>query len=147
MPRFIVPLLIAASILSAPALAQEAKSSRYTMEKTVNGFVRLDTLTGEMSLCVEQSGQIVCKLAADERRAFEETLSDLSARVAALEQSLAAGGLPGAGVEAPRLPDDAEVERALGVMETVMRRFFGMVDELKKNIEPEAPPAAVPDRT
>jgi hypothetical protein len=74
-----------------PAFAQEPVANRFTLEKTGNGFVRMDTETGEMSICTEREGQLVCRLAADERRAFEETLSDLSDRVAALEQRLDIG--------------------------------------------------------
>jgi hypothetical protein len=92
MIRFAI-LSLAALVASGagPAFAQEPVANRFTLEKTGNGFVRMDTETGEMSICTEREGQLVCRLAADERRAFEETLSDLSDRVAALEQRLDIG--------------------------------------------------------
>ena len=68
-----VPAL--ALLISAQAFSQEPIANRFTMEKTENGFVRMDTLTGEMSICSEKADQLVCRLAADERRAFEQTAS------------------------------------------------------------------------
>ena len=40
----------------------------------------MDTQTGEMSICEERSGQLVCKLAADERSAFQDDVDRLEAR-------------------------------------------------------------------
>jgi len=139
-----VPALVL--LMSAPAITQEPIANRFTLEKTENGFVRMDTLTGEMSICSEKSGQLVCRLSADERRAFEETLSDLSARVTALEQRLDTVAPPSG---ANDIPDEAELDRALGAMEKMMRRFFGMVEELKRDFDdtPATPPEPIPDRT
>ncbi|MBU4531197.1 MAG: hypothetical protein KUA43_13625 [Hoeflea sp.] len=139
-----VPALVL--MMSAPANSQEPIANRFTMEKTENGFVRMDTLTGEMSICAEKAGQLVCRLSADERRAFEETLSDLSARVAALEQRFDTVAPPSGMND---IPDEAELDRALGAMEKMMRRFFGMVEELQRDFDdkPTIPPEPIPDRT
>jgi len=135
-----------ALLISGQAVSQEPIANRFTMEKTENGFVRMDTLTGEMSICTEKAGQLVCRLSADERRAFEETLSDLSARVADLEQRLDAIAPPAGKNE---IPDEAELDRAIGAMEKMMRRFFGMVEELQKDFDDKSlvPPEPIPDRT
>ena len=146
MTRFAMLSASALSLLvSGQALSQEPIANRFTMEKTENGFVRMDTQTGEMSFCTEQAGQMVCRMAADERRAFDDALADLSARVSDLEFRLNAI-TPPAGVE---IPDEAELDRAIGVMEKMMRRFFGMVEELKKDFDdqPTVPPEPIPDRT
>ena len=147
MTRFAMLSVSALSLLvSGQALSQEPIANRFTMEKTENGFVRMDTLTGEMSICTEKAGQLVCRLSADERRAFEDSLSDLSARVAELERRLDAIAPFDSG---DGIPDEAELDRALGVMEKMMRRFFGMVEELKKEFDdqPAVPPEPIPDRT
>lgn len=146
-----LPLLLALSLAAAaPALAQDGLANRFTMQKTENGFVRMDTQTGEMSMCTEANGEIVCKMAADERHAFEEQLARLSARVAALEKNAAGDGLQPSMIAPPEsaLPDDAEIERTLGVMEKMMRGFFGMVDELRKDFDKdEAAREPAPDHT
>lgn len=147
MTRFaILTASVLALSITTGASAQEPGSSRYTLERTENGFVRLDTRTGEMSICTEKAGQLVCRLAADERRAFEETLSDLSARVEALENRLNALS---PAEQDTGIPDEAELDRALSAMEKMMRRFFGMVEELQKEFddEPKIPPEPIPDRT
>jgi hypothetical protein len=149
MTRFAI-LCVSALVLSAPAqaFAEQAAANRYTMEKTDNGFVRLDTHTGEMSICTQQAGQLVCRLAADERRAFEDSLSDLSARVENLESRLDAMAPPedsmGAGI-----PDEEELDQALGAMEKMMRRFFGLAEELQRDFDgkPGVPPEPLPDKT
>lgn len=146
-----LPLLLALSFsAAAPALAQDGLANRFTMQKTENGFVRMDTQTGEMSMCAETDGEIVCKMAADERHAFEDQLARLSARVAALEKKAAGDDLQPSMIAPPdsALPDDAEIERTLGVMEKMMRRFFGMVDEMRKDFDKDAAPREpAPDHT
>ena len=147
MTRFaILSVSALALIVPAQALSQEPVANRYIMEKTDSGFVRLDTQTGSMSICTQKAGQLVCRLAADERRAFEETLSDLSARVENLESRLDALAPQD---ESTAIPDEAELDRAIGAMEKMMRHFFGMVEELQKDFDtkPTVPPEPVPDRT
>lgn len=147
MTRFaILSAFALSSLIPVEALSQESATARFIMEKTETGFVRMDVQTGEMSICTEQSGQLVCRLSADERRAFEESLSELSGRVTELEARLDGLDQPDGNTG---LPDEAELDRALGAMEHMMRRFFGMVDELRKDYEdgPKVPPEPVPDRT
>ena len=117
--------------LASPAMAE---TGRYVMEETENGYVRMDTATGEMSICSERNGQLVCKLAADERAAFQETLDRLEERVARLEERLDRG------LAERVLPSDEEVERGLDNMEKFFRRFFGIVEEFEKDGD-------IPDKT
>ncbi|MEQ8481876.1 MAG: hypothetical protein RIC18_14555 [Hoeflea sp.] len=147
MMRFAILSLAALSVSgTVPALSQEAIANRFILEKTENGFVRMDTGTGEMSICSLEAGKMVCRLTADERRAYEEALSELSDRVAALEQRLQ-GGAPNE--DGTGIPDDEELDRAVGAMEKMMRRFFGMVEDLRREFDvPTGDPAMpLPDRT
>ncbi|MDX3926480.1 MAG: hypothetical protein QHC90_11845 [Shinella sp.] len=133
-----LPLLLAAS----GALAEG--EGRYQMERTGGGFVRLDTVTGEVSLCREANGQITCRMAADERAAFEKELDLLTARVEALEERSNSGAT---GLK-PRLPSDEEIDRAMGVMERMIQRFMGIVKNFENNEEDTAPEGEVlPEKT
>jgi hypothetical protein len=87
--RMRIASLAATALLSVGVLAAYAQSDdeRYTLEKSANGYVRMDKQTGEMSICQEQSGQLVCKLAADERSAFESEVDRLQSSVEALEKT------------------------------------------------------------
>ncbi|MQV97146.1 hypothetical protein GHK50_00385 [Sinorhizobium medicae] len=113
--------------LIAPAAAQEASPGRYSMQKSETGFARLDTETGEVSLCRENNGELVCRMAADERAAFERELDLLSDRIEALERAVESGET----AAKPPLPDEEEIDRAMSIMERMMRRFMGIVKEFE----------------
>ena len=83
------------SLVAASAYSEE--TDHYRLEKSANGYVRMDTRTGAMSICEERTGQLVCKMAADERAAYQDeidrldnSVKALDARVAKLENSLSA---------------------------------------------------------
>jgi len=139
-------LAIAAAMLLTATIGAEAQTpeaGRYRLEKADQGFVRLDTKTGALALCQEKDGSLVCRMAADERAAFEEDLARLEKRVRALEAKAAGTPAPAAEPVTP-LPSDSEVDRAIGIMQRFMRGFFGMVEEFK---EKDSPAPMAPDRT
>ena len=128
-----LPLVFVAVLLAGSAQAEG--EGRYRMDKTDSGFVRLDTVSGEVSLCREQDGQIVCRMAADERAAFEKELDLLTKRVEALEK----GGATGQTAVKPSLPTDEEIDRTMSIMEKMMQRFMGIVKNLEDGEEETAP--------
>ena len=136
-----LPLIFAATFLAGPAMAEG--EGRYRMDKTEGGFVRLDTATGEVSLCRERDGQIVCRMAADERAAFEKELDLLTKRVEALEKA-GAGGQTAA---KPSLPSDEEIDRTMSIMEKMMQRFMGIVKDLEGEEEAAPEKGADPQKT
>ncbi len=118
--------LLTGLLMSMPTLAT-AQDARFAMEKTEDGYVRMDMRTGAMSLCSVQGDQIVCKMAADERSAFDADLKELENRIVALENQLKSG-VPL--MSNNGLPTEEEFERGLGYMEKFMRRFMGIAKEL-----------------
>ncbi|MCR6500903.1 hypothetical protein MUO32_17840 [Shinella sp. CPCC 101442] len=128
-----LPLTFVAVLLAGSAHAEG--EGRYRMEKTETGFIRLDTTSGDVSLCREQEGQIVCRMAADERAAFEKELDLLTRRVEALEK----GGTTALTDAKPSLPTDEEIDRTMSVMEKMMQRFMGIVKNLEEGGEDAAP--------
>ena len=128
-----LPLVFGALLLAGSAQAEG--EGRYRMDKTDSGLVRLDTVTGEVSLCREQDGQIVCRMAADERAAFEKELDLLTKRIEALEK----GGATGQTAVKPSLPTDEEIDRTMTVMEKMMQRFMGIVKNLEDGEEKAVP--------
>jgi len=138
----VLPLTLVALALAGSAHAEG--EGRYRMDKTESGLVRLDTVTGEVSLCREQEGQIVCRMAADERAAFEKELDLLTARVEALEKAAATGQT----AVKPTLPTDEEIDRTMSIMEKMMQRFMGIVKNLEGGEEEPTPGKdAVPQKT
>ncbi|MFI0844268.1 hypothetical protein [Mesorhizobium sp. IMUNJ 23232] len=118
-----------AAVLSSTAFAQE---DRYVLEKSGDGFVRMDRRTGEMSTCTQDGASLVCKLAADERTAYQDEIDrlqqDMKAldeRVARLENSLTSR------LESS-LPSEEEFQKGLGYMERFLRTFRDTVQGLDK---------------
>lgn len=119
--------LAAAAVFLALAVptGAAAQEDRYTLERTEDGYVRMDTRTGQMSICSERAGQLVCRLAVDDRDALQDDLEALQSRLTAVENRLSAlEGVPAAG-----LPSEDEFEQGLSYMERFFRRFMDMVKE------------------
>jgi len=145
MPR---SAIIAAAVLALlPAAAAAQDGERYRLERTENGFVRMDTQTGRMAFCAEQSGELACADAGGTAAADAGTVAELAARVEALERRLAA--LEGAASLGERsdLPSEEEFEQTMSMMERFMRRFFGIVKDLEGDTQRPEPERALPDRT
>lgn len=134
-----VPIAVAAFIFagSLAAFAQPAPSpsdgGRYKLQKTDGGFLRLDAQTGQVSFCREREGSWSCETAADDRAALEAEINRLTQRIAALEKK------QNDPIERFRTPSDQEIEQVMGFFEKVMKRFRGMVENLKKEWEAETP--------
>lgn len=114
-------------------LSQKDKGSRdgrFSMSPTADGFVRLDTRTGFVSLCTASKEGLQCRTGADERAALDAEIerltkenSDLRAKLAAATDQAPSARLRNA------LPSDEEVNRAIGWMETFMRRMMRLMRE------------------
>lgn len=127
-------------------LTHSAEVQRYQMEKTANGYVRMDTQTGEMSICEERSGQLVCKLAADERSALQDEIGRLQGEVKAIEERVVKlEGSISQKLESA-LPTDEEFEKTMGYMERFFRSFMGVVKDFEKEDKAHQPEPA-PNKT
>jgi hypothetical protein len=141
-------LAIAAVCLSAPVVADDATpdtgGGRYTLDKVADGFVRLDTQTGEVALCSQRAVGWACQAAPQDRAAFESEIARLRGENAALKQALLSRGLPlpsGVMPEAShdhditiRLPDDADIDRAVAYVGRLWNRFVDAVSRAQKQM-------------
>lgn len=127
---------LALSICLFSAGTAFANQARYSMTETGEGFLRLDTQTGEVSHCREKAGGFSCELAADERAAYDAEIAALSERLEKLEAKTPA--------ERAGVPTDEELDEAFGFFEKMTKRFaraariFGeemqsMDEELQQN--------------
>ena len=126
-------LLLLLALLPTCATAQVAETGRFQMEKTESGFVRLDRQTGAVSLCRDKDGGLTCRMAADERAAYEQELDLLEKRVTALEKQRDAAPA------ARGLPDESEIEQSLSIMERFMRRFMEIIEDFTAGQEYSQP--------
>ena len=133
-------LALLVGFASVPANAQEAE--RYRLERTQDGYVRLDTTTGIMTLCQETQGRLACVVASEDEPAASE-IQMLRQQIKSLESRLAA--LESRAPIVSGLPPEEEFERGIGYMERFFRMFLGLVREFQDDSNP--PPAPAPNRT
>jgi len=120
-------LVTSIALLAGVTGAAAGEADRFVLERTEDGYVRMDRMTGAMALCAIRDGELACRPAAEQsgQPALEARVAALEARIAALE-----GRAPAAG----ELPSDAEVDRAIGLME----RFFKAFMDIVRGIEAES---------
>ena len=134
-------IFLAMPLLLAMASASAAEDDRYVLEKSGDGFVRMDRQTGEMSNCKSEGEALVCKLAADERTAYQDeidrlqrSLDTLDQRVVKLENSLT-------NKLESSLPTEEEFNKTLSYMERFMRSFMDLTKDLEQGqSKPSYPP-------
>lgn len=129
-------LLLSTIVIFAAAGAANAEPDRYRLEKSGDDWVRLDSQTGEVSVCRQQSGQLVCRTAADERSAFQVEIDRLTGDVSALEKRV--GALENSLTQRLErsLPSEEEFQKSLGYMERFLRGFMGIVRDMEGDKTP-----------
>jgi hypothetical protein len=137
----------------ADATAPDSGGGRYLFEKQAegqrNGYLRLDTQTGEVALCSQRSVGWACQAAPDDRTMLENEIARLRAENVALKKDIIARGLPlpaGANPDsstAPstagnsltlQLPSDADIDRMVAYAGRLWHRLIDAVDHVQKQI-------------
>ena len=109
---------------------------RYTLTPSANGYIRLDTQTGQVSECTGTPGALICKSSADERAAMQAEIDRLQKQLddqktASAEPAPAAGPAPEVNI-----PSDKDVDKAFNFMEKVVKRFKGLIQEMRDEPSP-----------
>jgi len=146
------PIALTFSFLLIPLLAgaSAAEPDRYRLEKMPNGYVRMDTRTGAMSICEEKWGELVCKMAADERTAVQDeierlqtelkALNDRLATVKALEDRVARLENSTTARIEKTLPTEEDFNKTMSYMERFFRGFMAIVKDFEgENSKPAEP--------
>lgn len=127
--------------------------SRYSFHRMGDGFVRLDSRTGQLAQCGWAATGWSCKMVPDERAALESEIGRLQRDNAELKKSLLSRGLelpsgvvaeappvppanvPDTSAKEPKMPSDAELDRAFSFMKNVWRRLVDMMVDLQRDIQ------------
>jgi hypothetical protein len=146
-------IAVAVAVLMGPAIrpaladkpTPDTEGGRYVFSKQANGFLRLDTQSGALSLCTEQPVGWACQTAPEDRAVFENEIARLQSENAALKKALLARDLPlppGVAPDAPaaqndsalRLPSDADIDRAIAFVGHVWQRFIDAIARAQKQV-------------
>ncbi|WP_181699888.1 hypothetical protein [Chthonobacter albigriseus] len=144
MSKLVVPALAVIALLAVPASAQDprpdpAPDDNFSLAPAEGEHLKIDRRTGRVSLCKAEAGVWRCSLVPDDREAYEEEVAALRADKERLEARVA-------DLEAQaRQPDrssrlfgpeeEKQLDEFLDFSGHAMRRFFDMVDELKRDLE------------
>lgn len=142
--RVSTPLLalFALTVLAGATPDAEERGGRFVMTPVEGGFLRMDTLTGAVSLCQRTGGKWACEAVADDRRTLETEMERLGAEnrqlnstVRRLEEMLAQPETGSHADKGPKfqIPSEEDVDRALGYMQRLMRKFKEKMRELDKD--------------
>ncbi|MGN6469930.1 MAG: hypothetical protein ACTHLC_10125 [Rhizobiaceae bacterium] len=137
--------LSAAAMLAASA-AYADQTGRYVFQKSGDGFARLDSETGQISLCENKSDQLTCRPATEEKPASQSEIERLNQKIDRLEKRVADLEKR---VVSPKdlLPSDEQVDRTLGIMERFFRRFMDIARDFDKTFRHDEQPQATPEKT
>jgi len=142
--RNLIIVLVAATVSLSPAAqaqtAPDSENGRYSFSTVPDGMLRLDTRTGQVSLCAKQPAGWACNAVPDERSALENEIARLQRENGSLKKDMLARnlplpkdvtGLPASGQRELQLkvpmPSDAEIDRMMSAFEKMWRRLVDMV--------------------
>ena len=128
-------LLLAAVLLATSQAMAAGSGPRYELRETgSNEFIRLDTETGNVSVCSRDSGNWVCKSAADDRKAYQDEIARLENRNQQLELKVATLEKKLQGKTARpelQLPDEATIDKMMSFLRSIMEKFMDMARDLE----------------
>ena len=106
--------------------------TRYVMKDTKDGFLRLDTKTGQVSLCRPKANSWVCEAVADDRQVLEKEIARLETRIGVLKRHIKKTDS-----SYFNLPSDKEVDQVLSYFEGLVKRFRSFTDFLEDDKKPD----------
>jgi hypothetical protein len=122
------------------AAAQEStpapgENGRFTFAPVADGQLRLDTRTGQVSLCHSRQGSWTCETVADDRAAYEKEIARLQNKISDLDALSRRSSGETTSKSEPKFPNDAEIDRAMNFFEKVLRRFRGLIENLSRETD------------
>jgi len=132
-----IPVLAAVGLGAASSVVGQERQGRFAMSPVENGFVRLDTETGVMSICTQQDGRWTCRLMEDEAKALQDEVARLREEVSRLRAQAAVPDIPSPSDRpAPErkleLPSEEEIDKALDYFENIFRKFRERLDRFER---------------
>lgn len=132
----------------AQVITEPLADDQYHVVQIADGVLRIDRQSGEITECRDDGNGWICRLSADDRQAYEAEINRLDLEISRLEGQVSRlQGTLDAQREADRsdtdpavrerldLPTDDELDAVMDTAEEAMRRFFGIVQRLRDDME------------
>lgn len=132
---------------AAESKPAESSEGRFTFDRVNDGYVRLDSRTGQVSFCSKRTVGWTCQIAPEDRGALENEITRLQEENTGLKKELLTrGGLPLPGApakaEAPkaqkgetiRLPTDPDLDRMKVLAVEMWHRLVELIATLQKDV-------------
>lgn len=136
--------------VQAPAQTAEAPA-RYAFKPVDSGFLRLDSVNGQVALCSQRSAGWACQAVPEDRAALDSEIARLQSEVTQLKSEIAALRAPPEPPRPPadlaprgegdaksgglKLPTDDDIKWARAAIEKLWRQFVDMVAEFQKDMQ------------
>ena len=122
--------------LGNPSSAYAKESGRFTMTPTENGYLRMDTETGSVSVCHRKSGDWSCDNIEDDQLNLQHKLDQLTKEnkrlkkeLKNLERMAEDSEMVTRKKKKLTLPTEEDVDKVMNFMERMIKRFKKMVKE------------------
>ena len=143
-------VLLAGLVGCGAAAAADDKPGRYTMTPTEGGVLKLDTVTGAVSLCTKAGADWSCTLTKDGEEALRKEIDGLKAEIEVLKEQLtkteeiAGLGDPSKGGEGrphgkTELPTEKDVEQAFDYFERMVKKLRERLNRIEGETKPGTP--------
>lgn len=130
-----------------PPASPGGGDARYTFSHVADGYLRLDSQTGQVSLCSQRQVGWACQLVPDDRLVLDAEIARLQSENGRLKKELLAHGIAlpkGLAAPAPADPgakdtkNDAQakqdLDRTLKTLTAAWTRFVEMIASLTRNV-------------
>jgi len=143
---FLVAVLLGVPAAQAQTAAPDPENGRFTFNQVQDEFLRLDTRTGQVSICSKRTANWTCQAVPDERAALEVEIARLQGENASLKKEMIARGVPlpdgmrsDSSANRPqidlKLPNEADLDRLMTFMEKIWRRVIDMVQGMQREAD------------
>lgn len=134
-----IAALLGIAVVTAQVQAQE--NGRYQLERSEDGFVRLDTVTGQVSFCTEERGRLACENAEDDSNDLRQALATVTEdrdRLRAENDELRTRLEDFDGYEMDELPSEEEMEEVASWVERMLVLMMRTVRNAEEEMDRES---------
>ena len=116
-----IAIMLVGLLVAGTAMGEDVKPvSRFAVQPSDDGFVRLDTRTGTVSHCGRRNGVWFCEKLVEDQTALEQEIDALRGRIDTLSKQMEALASRAPAASAPRAQDQAAVKQEIDALRARM---------------------------